>query len=123
MAAAMDRRMLQRVRRTSRAMNNVSGSNESYMPKTTELPAITRWRQDFEAPAAPATRDPQPESQPERISTMGWLSTSIVHDLRNPVGTIYAGAQLLMSSDTTSTQVKRLPANMDPPAGRMRGLL
>jgi len=97
--------------------------SESYMPKTTSLHTIRRWLRDFETPAAPAARDPQPESQPERISTMGWLSTSIVHDLRNPVGTIYAGAEMLMNSDTTSTQVKRLAANMYGAAGRMRELL
>jgi signal transduction histidine kinase len=54
---------------------------------------------------------------------MGWLSTSIFHDLRNPVGTIYAGAEILMNSDTTATQVKRLAANMYRAAGRMRELL
>src|SRR5258708_16544388 len=31
------------------------------------------------------------ESWQERISSMGWLSTSIVHDLRNPLGTVFAG--------------------------------
>ncbi len=43
---------------------------------------------------------------------IGWLSASILHDLRNPLGTICAGAELLMDLDSTSTQVKRLAANM-----------
>jgi K+-sensing histidine kinase KdpD len=59
----------------------------------------------------------------EAISTIGWLSASILHDLRNPLGTICAGAELLMGLDSTSTQVKRLVANMCRAAGRMRQLL
>ena len=65
-----------------------------------------------------ANEDPQ-----EAISTVGWLSASILHDLRNPVGTIYAGAEMLMRPDTTPNQVKRLAANMRRAAGRMRELL
>jgi signal transduction histidine kinase len=63
------------------------------------------------------------ESPQEAISTMGWLSASILHDLRNPLGTICAGAELLMDLDSTSTQVKRLAGNMSRAAGRMRELL
>jgi signal transduction histidine kinase len=63
------------------------------------------------------------ESPQEAISNMGWLSASILHDLRNPLGTICAGAELLMDLDSTSTQVKRLAANMCRAAGRMQQLL
>ena len=31
----------------------------------------------------------------ESRSESGWLFASILHDLRNPVGTIYAGAEML----------------------------
>ena len=68
-----------------------------------------------------SSRDP--ENPREVSSTIGWLSASILHDLRNPVGTIYAGAEMLMTLDTTPTQVKRLAANMHRAAGRMRELL
>ena len=63
------------------------------------------------------------ENPQEAISTIGWLSASILHDLRNPLGTICVGAELLMDLDSTSTQVKRLAANMCRAAGRMRQLL
>src|SRR6266851_2594863 len=63
------------------------------------------------------------ENPQETISTIGWLSASILHDLRNPLGTICAAAELLMDLDSTSTQVKRLAANMCRAAGRMRQLL
>jgi signal transduction histidine kinase len=47
----------------------------------------------------------------------------IAHDLRNPLGTIYAGAEMLMDIDITPAQVKRLAANIHSAAGRMRELL
>jgi signal transduction histidine kinase len=59
----------------------------------------------------------------ESRSEGSWLSASILHDLRNPVGTIYASAEMLMTLDTTPNQVKRLAANMHHAAGRMRELL
>src|ERR1700692_2423984 len=59
----------------------------------------------------------------ESSSEASWLSASILHDLRNPVGTIYAGAEMLMALDTSPNQVKRLAANMHSAAGRMRELL
>ena len=62
-------------------------------------------------------------SRSESRSDANWLSASILHDLRNPVGTIYAGAEMLMTLDTTPNEVKRLAANMHRAAGRMRELL
>ena len=59
----------------------------------------------------------------ESRSQANWLSASILHDLRNPVGTIYAGAEILMTLDAAPNQVKRLAANMHHAAGRMRELL
>jgi signal transduction histidine kinase len=59
----------------------------------------------------------------ESRSEASWLSASILHDLRNPVGTIYAGAEMLMRLDTAPNQVKRLAANMHHAACRIRELL
>jgi signal transduction histidine kinase len=63
------------------------------------------------------------EGWQKRISSIDWLSTSIVHDLRNPLGTVFAGAEMLMHLDPASTQGKRLAANIYRAAGRMRELL
>lgn len=60
---------------------------------------------------------------PEDIYSLGCLSTSIVHDLRNPLGTIYAGATMLMDENSTPAQVKRLAGNIYRAARRMRDLL
>jgi signal transduction histidine kinase len=62
-------------------------------------------------------------TMPENICSLGWLPTSIVHDLRNPLGTIYAGATMLLDENSTPAQVKRLAGNIYRAAHRMRDLL
>jgi signal transduction histidine kinase len=65
----------------------------------------------------------RPDNRQERIPNIGWLSTSIVHDLRNPLGTVFAAAEMLMELDPVSPHFKRLAANIYRAAGRMRELL
>jgi signal transduction histidine kinase len=63
------------------------------------------------------------ESWQKRMPSISWLSTLIVHDLRNPLGTVLASAEMLMELDPAPTHVKRLAANIHRAAGRMRELL
>jgi signal transduction histidine kinase len=48
----------------------------------------------------------------ERLSTIGRLSSSIVHDLRNPLAAIYGGAEMLMDGDLNEAQTRRVTANI-----------
>jgi signal transduction histidine kinase len=48
----------------------------------------------------------------ERISTIGRLSSSIVHDLRNPLASIYGGAEMMMDGDLNEAQIRRLAGNI-----------
>ena len=41
----------------------------------------------------------------ERIATVGRLSTSIIHDLRNPLAAIYGGAEMLVDADLPPAHV------------------
>ncbi|MEO8597504.1 MAG: ATP-binding protein [Candidatus Solibacter sp.] len=59
----------------------------------------------------------------ERISTIGRLSGSIVHDLRNPLAAIYGGAEMLVDADLPPTHVKRLAGNIYRASRRMQELL
>ena len=59
----------------------------------------------------------------EQISTIGRLSTSIVHDLRNPLAAIYGGAEMLMDGDLTDSQMKRLAANIYRSSRAVKDLL
>src|SRR5580698_1525258 len=62
-----------------------------------------------------------PESRQGRISTVDQLSTSILHDLRNPLAAICGCSEMLV--DLTPEQVRRLSSNIHQAAGRMRELL
>jgi signal transduction histidine kinase len=96
--------------------------SEQRATKTLDAPPI---QMDFNENRATGTFSLplRSESRPKRISSMGWLSTSILHDLRNPLGTVFAGAEMLMQLDPASTQGKRLAANIYRAASRMRELL
>jgi signal transduction histidine kinase len=59
----------------------------------------------------------------ERISTIGRLSSSIVHDLRNPLAAIYGGAEMLVDAELTPAQMKRLAGNIYRSSRRIQELL
>jgi signal transduction histidine kinase len=48
----------------------------------------------------------------ERISTIGRLSSSIVHDLRNPLASIYGGAEMIMDGHLSDAQLHRIATNV-----------
>jgi signal transduction histidine kinase len=48
----------------------------------------------------------------ERISTIGRLSSSIVHDLRNPLASIYGGAEMIMDGHLSDAQLDRVAGNI-----------
>ncbi len=50
--------------------------------------------------------------QQERLTAVARLATFVVHDLRNPLASLYAGAEMLIDNDLPSQQVKRLARNM-----------
>jgi two-component system NtrC family sensor kinase len=64
-----------------------------------------------------------PEGRQGRISTVDQLSTSILHDLRNPLASICGCSEMLVDLDLTPEQVRRLSGNIHQAAGRMRELL
>ena len=62
------------------------------------------------------------EHRPD-IITNGWLSASIIHDLRNPVAAIYAGAETLLDIGPLPSEAKRIATNIHPAAECLRELL
>ncbi len=59
----------------------------------------------------------------ERIGVIGRLAASIVHDLRNPLASIYGGAEMLMDSRLSEAQVRRLARNMYDASCHIRQML
>jgi signal transduction histidine kinase len=82
-----------------------------------------REHQGARGDAARITLPLRAESLQNRTAGIAWLATSIVHDLRNPLGAVFASAEMLMDIDPASTQGRRLAANIYRAAGRMRVLL
>jgi len=70
-----------------------------------------------------ATAAAIPEGRQGRISSVDQLSTSILHDLRNPLASICGCSEMLVDLDLTPEQVRRLSSNIHQAAGRMRELL
>src|ERR1700719_2532947 len=87
------------------------------MAMDTSWAAEVRWQDIGIADAADPWR-----ARSESRSEASWLFGSILHDLRNPVGTIYAGAEMVMTLDATPNQVTPLAANIPRAAGRRRKL-
>jgi signal transduction histidine kinase len=59
----------------------------------------------------------------ERIATVGRLSTSIIHDLRNPLAAIYGGAEMLVDANLSSSQVRRLASSIYQSSRRILAML
>ncbi len=59
----------------------------------------------------------------ERIATIGRLSTSIIHDLRNPLAAIYGGSEMLVDRQLSDTQVQRLAANIYSASRKVQDML
>ena len=70
------------------------------------------WRGTFQSMCESIRQARQELIRQERISTIGQLSTSIVHDLRNPLAAIYAGAEMMMDSDMPEEMTRRLARNI-----------
>jgi two-component system, NtrC family, sensor histidine kinase PilS len=76
--------------------------------------------------AIPHPELPQTSTQPNRagdIAAIAWLSTSILHDLRNPASAISAAAEILVQMEPLPTGVKRLATNIYRAASRVQELL
>jgi signal transduction histidine kinase len=59
----------------------------------------------------------------ERMSTIARLSASIVHDLRNPLASIFGGSEMLVDGDLSRDQVRRLSLNIYRASRRLQALL
>ena len=84
---------------------------------------LGRLARTFNEMSASIRRSREELIRQERISTIGRLATSIVHDLRNPLAAIYGGAEMLVDSDLSQAQVKRLSANIYRASRRIQKLL
>jgi signal transduction histidine kinase len=82
--------------------------------------------EQFETVTIPSPALTQTSVDPNRagdITAIGWLSTSILHDLRNPASAIRAAAEILVHMEPLPTDVKRLATNIYRAASRVQEIL
>jgi signal transduction histidine kinase len=106
-----------------RAAAEVARQNYNYQVAVTSEDEIGRLARTFNTMCA-SIRDARDELiRQERISTIARLSSSIVHDLRNPLAAIYGGAEMLVDTDLNPAQMKRLAGNIYRSSRRIQELL
>jgi signal transduction histidine kinase len=117
------RHIVEPVKQLDRAAAEVARQNYEI-----EVPAMSedemgRLARTFNAMCASIRQAREDLIRHERISTIGRLSSSIVHDLRNPLAAIYGGAEMLVDADLPPAHVKRLAGNIYRASRRIQELL
>lgn len=106
------KRILEPVKELDRGATEVAHGNYEYRLPVSSTDELGRLAEAFNAMCA-SIQDARHELiRQERIMTIGRLSSSIVHDLRNPLAAIYGGAEMLVDGDLTPPQVQRLAGNI-----------
>jgi signal transduction histidine kinase len=117
------RRILAPVKRLDRAAEAIARGDYDIRLPVDSRDELGRLTETFNNMCSSIQSARQELIQKEQIATIGRLSTSIVHDLRNPLAAIYGGAEMMVDSDLPPSQVKRLAQNIYRASRRIQELL
>lgn len=117
------RRIVEPVKRLDRAAEEVARQNYAIEVEVNSTDEMGRLALTFNNMCASIRQAREDLIRQERISTIGRLSGSIVHDLRNPLAAIYGGAEMLVDADLPPAHVKRLAGNIYRASRRIQELL
>jgi signal transduction histidine kinase len=117
------RHIVEPVKRLDRAAAEVARQNYTIEVEATGEDEMGRLARTFNTMCASIRQAREDLIRQERISTIGRLSGSIVHDLRNPLAAIYGGAEMLVDADLPPAHVKRLAGNIYRASRRIQELL
>jgi signal transduction histidine kinase len=106
------RKILQPVAELDRAAAEIARQNYDYQIDIHTQDELGRLARTFRSMCASLREARQELIRQERIDTIGQLSTSIVHDLRNPLAAIYAGAEMMMDGNMPEEMTRRLARNI-----------
>jgi signal transduction histidine kinase len=120
---SLARRIVEPVRQLDRAAAEVARQNYAISVEVRSADEMGRLARTFNNMCASIRQAREDLIQHERIATIGRLSASIVHDLRNPLAAIYGGAEMLVDRELPSGHVKRLAANIYQASRRIQELL
>jgi signal transduction histidine kinase len=117
------RRIVEPVKQLDRAAAEVALQNYAIEVEVNSDDEMGRLARTFNNMCASIRQAREDLIRQERISTIGRLSGSIVHDLRNPLAAIYGGAEMLVDADLPPAHVKRLAGNIYRASRRIQELL
>jgi signal transduction histidine kinase len=120
---ALARRILKPVQALDRAASEIGKQNYTTQVSIQSKDELGRLAQTFNEMCASIRSAREELIRQERIGTIGRLSTSIVHDLRNPLAAIYGGAEMLVDDELSRDQVRRLANNIYRSSRRVQQLL
>jgi signal transduction histidine kinase len=117
------RRIVEPVKQLDRAAAEVARQNYAIEVEVHSEDEMGRLARTFNTMCTSIRQAREELIRQERISTIGRLSGSIVHDLRNPLAAIYGGAEMLVDTDLPPAHVKRLAGNIYRASRRIQELL
>jgi signal transduction histidine kinase len=117
------RRLLRPVAALDRAAVEIAKGNYDVKVPVEGGDEIGRLGETFNSMCASIRQGREDLIRQERIATIGRLSTSIIHDLRNPLAAIYGGAEILVDSDLSPEQTRRLAHNIYRASRQVQDLL
>jgi signal transduction histidine kinase len=117
------RRIVQPVKELDRAAAEVARQNYAIEVPVTSEDEMGRLARTFNNMCASIRAAREDLIRQERISTIGRLSASIVHDLRNPLAAIYGGAEMMVDADLPPSHMRRLAGNIYRASRRIQELL
>jgi signal transduction histidine kinase len=117
------RRIVQPVEALDRAAAEVARHNYAIEVEVKSEDEMGRLARTFNTMCASIRQAREDLIRQERISTIGRLSGSIVHDLRNPLAAIYGGAEMMVDADLPPAHMKRLAGNIYRASRRIQELL
>jgi signal transduction histidine kinase len=117
------RRLLKPVDELDRAASEIGTGNYDVRVPVHGGGEIARLAETFNSMCASLSKAREDLIRQERIATIGRLSTSIIHDLRNPLAAIYGGAEMLVDTKLSGAQVERLAANIYRASRQVQSLL
>jgi signal transduction histidine kinase len=123
LTSLLARRIVEPVKQLDRAAAEVARQNYDFRLGVGSDDELGRLARTFNAMCDSIQSARAELIRQERISTIGRLSSSIVHDLRNPLAAIYGGAEMLVDTELSPPQMKRLAANIYRASRRIQELL
>uniref|UniRef100_Q01RV7 histidine kinase n=1 Tax=Solibacter usitatus (strain Ellin6076) TaxID=234267 RepID=Q01RV7_SOLUE len=117
------RRIVEPVEQLDRAAAEVARQNYEIEVPVESEDEMGRLARTFNTMCASIRQAREDLIRQERISTIGRLSGSIVHDLRNPLAAIYGGAEMLVDTELPPLHVKRLAGNIYRASRKIQELL